>query len=425
MAGRRWMMWGIPALLFLIGFFHRVAPGVMARELMQAFDATGTLIGLLSATYFYAYAGLMIPGGVLIDALGVRRVVAAGGAVMALGTLVMGAAGSLPLLFAGRLLVGLGATVTFVGTLKIAAAWFPASHFGSLSAITATVGILGALTATAPLAVLVGLAGWRGALAVVAGVTLVGAVVCAVLVRDHPDDAGPSVARPAWREIIAGTLTVLRNRHTWPPFLGFFCLYSAMGNLMLWVVPYLRDVYRLSSTEAALYAMAPNLALLVTGPLTGFASDRLLHRRKAPYTALTCAQVVLWGALVATLGALPLWGLYLLFLALGAVGGAFVLTWPIGREVNPPALAGIAVAVVNLGGFLGAALTQGPLGAVLDARWAGAMVGGARSYPLDAYRASFTVCTALVLASAVISLAMRETGARNVHAELVARRARS
>jgi sugar phosphate permease len=424
MTARRWMMWGIPALLFLIGFFHRVAPGVMAHDLMQAFDATGTLLGLLSATYFYAYAGLMIPGGVLIDALGVRRVVAAGGAVMGAGTLLMGAAGSLPLLFAGRLLVGVGATVTFVGTLKIAAAWFPLSHFGSLSALTATVGILGALTATAPLAVLVGVAGWRGALVVVAAVTLVGAAFCAVVVRDQPDDAGAPARRPQWREILAGTLTVLRNRHTWPPFLGFFCLYSAMGNLMLWVVPYLRDIYGLSSTQAALYAMAPNLALLVTGPLTGFASDRLLHRRKAPYTALTCAQVVLWTALVLTLGAVPLWGLYLLFLALGAVGGAFVLTWPIGREVNPPALAGIAVAVVNLGGFLGAALTQGPLGAVLDARWAGAMVAGARSYPLEAYRASFTVCTVLVLASAAISLTMRETGARNVYAELVAPSAR-
>jgi len=54
-------MWGIPALLFLIAFFHRVAPGVIAKDLMQAFNATGAIVGLLSSTYFYAYAGLMIP----------------------------------------------------------------------------------------------------------------------------------------------------------------------------------------------------------------------------------------------------------------------------------------------------------------------------------------------------------------------------
>src|SRR5262249_38911487 len=78
-APRAWVMWGIPAFLFLFAFFHRSAPGVVAKELMQTFGATGALIGLLSATYFNAYAGLMIPAGVLLDRLGVRWVVAAGG----------------------------------------------------------------------------------------------------------------------------------------------------------------------------------------------------------------------------------------------------------------------------------------------------------------------------------------------------------
>jgi hypothetical protein len=45
-------MWGIPALLFLIAFFHRVAPGVIAKELMEAFRATAAIVGFLSAAYF-------------------------------------------------------------------------------------------------------------------------------------------------------------------------------------------------------------------------------------------------------------------------------------------------------------------------------------------------------------------------------------
>src|SRR6266403_95949 len=113
-AGRVLLMWSIPAGLFLVAFFHRNAPGVMACDLMEAFGVTG--------------------------------------AVMGLGTLAMGAAGGPALLFAGRFAVGLGATVTFIGTLKIAAAWFPAECFGLLSAVTATVGVLGALIASAPLA---------------------------------------------------------------------------------------------------------------------------------------------------------------------------------------------------------------------------------------------------------------------------------
>lgn len=73
---------------------------------------------------------------------------------------------------------------------------------------------------------------------------------------------------------------------------------------------------------------------------------------------------------------------------------------------------------MNLGGFLGAALTQGPLGAVLDAGWAGIVAGGARVYPLAAYRSAFTVCTAFVLAAAVAALFVRETRGENIYRKL-------
>jgi sugar phosphate permease len=416
---RRWLMWGIPALVFLIAFLHRAAPGVIAKDLMQAFGMTGAELGLLSAMYFYSYAGFMVPGGVLIDSLGPRRVIAAGGSVMGLGSLAMGlAAGPLPL-FAGRLLVGLGAAVTFTGALKIAASWFPPSQFGMMSALTATVGILGALIGNAPLAALAGGLSWRGALIIIGAVTLAGALLCLALVRDQPASAREAGAHAATlREVMTGTLAVLRNRHTWPPFLCFFFLYAAMGNFFLWSVPFLRDVYGLGSTKAALYASLPSVALLASAPLTGYVSDRVLNRRKLPYIVLTAGQFLAWLVFLGTLGTLPLAGVCLLFLLLGVVGGGFVLTWPLGAEVNPPRLAGIAVAVTNLGGFVGAALTQGPVGAVLDARWTGAMVDGARVYPVASYRGAFTVCALLVLAGAGLSFLLEETRGQNVYHRL-------
>ncbi|MCI0547365.1 MAG: MFS transporter [Candidatus Rokubacteria bacterium] len=414
-----WLMWGIPALLFLIGFFHRVSPGVMAKDLMQAFEASGKIVGLLSAMYFYAYAGLMIPGGVLLDAWGARRVIAGGSAVMAAGTLVMGAAEAQGTLFLGRFLVGAGATVTFTGALTIAAAWFPPGRFGTMSAITATVGVLGSLVATAPLAWLMAAVGWRRAMVAVGAATLVGAALCAWLVRDRPPGREETPGSgPRLRPVIRGMATVLANRHTWPPFLAFFCLNVGTANLMLWVVPYLSDVYGMTTAEAALYATAMATALLVTGPLTGYLSDRVLRRRKLPFTVLTGCSAVLWLVFVLTLGALPPWRVYLLFFAMGVVGGSFVLTWPVGREVNPPHLAGVAVAVANLGGFLGAALSQAPFGAVLDARWVGVMADGARVYPLEAYRLAFGICAGFVLAGCLATLLIRETRGRNIHHEL-------
>jgi sugar phosphate permease len=413
----RWVMWGIPAFLFLIAFFHRAAPGVVARDLMQAFDATGATLGLLAATYFYSYAALMIPAGVCVDAFGPRRVIAIGGAVMGAGALLMAVATGTPLLFAGRLLIGAGATATFIGALKIAAAWFPPTRFGFLAALTATIGIVGAFVSTLPLAALVTRIGWRGAFAAIGVVTIAASILCLAIVRDRPAGAA-AVAEPRLAAVVAGIGEVLRNPHTWPPFLAFFCLYTVIGNQMLWMVPYLRDVYGLGLTAAAFYAMATSLALLVAAPLTGFASDRVLGRRKTAFVALSLAQCAVWVVFVATLGMLPLSAVHGLLFTMGLVGGAFVLTWPIGREVNPPHLDGVAVAVVNFGGFLGAALTQGPVGALLDARWAGALADGARRYPVEAYRDGFAVCAVFAAAAVLLGLLVRETGGRNIYHRL-------
>ena len=69
-------------------------------------------------------------------------------------------------------------------------------------------------------------------------------------------------------------------------------------------------------------------------------------------------------------------------------------------------------------GFIAAAVTQGPIGAVLDARWAGAMAGGARVYPAGAYRAAFFICAAFMLAAVLMGLAVKETRCRNIYEEL-------
>lgn len=415
--GRAWLMWSLPAALFLIAFFHRAAPGVIAHELMEAFGGTGTMLGLLSATYFYSYAGFMVPAGLLIDAVGVRMMMTAGGIVMGAGTIAMGAAPSTPLLFAGRFAIGLGATVTFIGALKIAAAWFPPGRFALLSAITATVGVIGGLVATAPLAALVARAGWRGAFWIVGVVTLACAALCLAIVRNAPEGIAHA-ARPSLRGVLDGMRRVFGNAHTWPPFLSFFCLYASVGNLYLWVVPFLRDVYGLPTTRAASVSAATSFALIIAAPLTGYVSDSVLRRRKLPYAALCAGLFGVWVVFVATLGAVPLWMVTMLLFAMGMGAAAFVLTWPIGREVNPPELAGVAVAVTNFGGFVGAALTQGPVGAVLDSHWTGLMVGGARAYPVEAYRAAFGICALLALGAAALSLLLRETRGRNVWKEL-------
>ena len=180
--------------------------------------------------------------------------------------------------------------------------------------------MLGALLSTLPLAALVATIGWRRALGGVGILTLALAALCMIVVRDRPSGVAAPRATTL-RVVLAGALEVLRNPHTWPPFLAFFCLYSAAGNLMLWIVPCLRDVYALDARPAAFYAMATSLALLVAGPFTGWLRIACSAGARLLYAVLSSLQVVLWTVFVLTLGALPLAGLYALLFAMGLAGG--------------------------------------------------------------------------------------------------------
>ena len=222
---------------------------------------------------------------------------------MGLGTLAMAVAETSGVLFAGRFVIGAGATVTFIGAIKLGAAWFPPERFGTISASPRPWACSARSSPPPP---------WPGSWPWWAGgapsgssasCTLAGAALCLAVVRDHPARDRRRGAGSHAREVFAGTLAVLRNPHTWPPFLAFFFLYAAMGNLMLWAVPFLRDVYGLGMTQAALYATATPLALLASGPLTGWLSDSVLRRRKLPFVALSAAQLALWGVFAGTTGA--------------------------------------------------------------------------------------------------------------------------
>ncbi len=65
--------WATGALFFFYAWILRVAPSVMIDELMRDFTVGAAAVGHLSAFYFYGYAGMQIPVGLLMDRFGPRR----------------------------------------------------------------------------------------------------------------------------------------------------------------------------------------------------------------------------------------------------------------------------------------------------------------------------------------------------------------
>ncbi|MCX7780122.1 MAG: MFS transporter, partial [Negativicutes bacterium] len=117
----RWICLGTLWLVYFFVYFDRVAPAVVAPELMKTFNISAASLGLLSAAYFYPYAAMQIPSGVLSDFLGPRLAVTIFFVIAGIGTALFGMASSYDWAIIGRVMMGIGVAVVYIPIMKIQA----------------------------------------------------------------------------------------------------------------------------------------------------------------------------------------------------------------------------------------------------------------------------------------------------------------
>jgi sugar phosphate permease len=422
---RRWIVWVPVALAFWAAYFHRTATGVVADSLMRDFAiGRAAELGVLSSIYFYTYAAMQLPAGILADFWGPRRTITLALVIATGGAVLFGASESMTALYAGRFLSSVGVGLLFINLVKIHAEWFRLREFGTMGGLTVLVGNTGSLLAATPLAFVVEALDWRAAFYIIAAYSLAMAAVCWLVIRDRPADVGlPPIATVEEREggAPAATTTasdsvsacigsVLGNRYTWPPFLAAVAVYGVfMAFLGVWGVPYFMQVYGMSRVEASNLMLLMVAGNMIGGPLVGFFSDRLGYRR-LPFTVAAAFFLAVWLTLtVWNAGKPPVWAVYPIALAIGLGVSGITISVACVREVNPPHMTGIAAGITNSGPFVGAALMQPIFGGVLDLYWQGAVENGVKVYPGSAWQSAFWLCAAVLAVGLALTLLIKET----------------
>jgi sugar phosphate permease len=412
----RWTAFTIVGLAYVLSFFHRFAPAAIAPDLQQAFDTSAAALGGLAATYFYVYTVMQIPTGILADTLGPRRVVAIGGVIAGLGSILFGLADTLAMAAVGRLLVGLGVSVAFICMLKLNAVWFHDRHFATATGATILLGNLGSVLAAAPLAWALGFVSWRTVFVVVGVISLLLALLAWWYVRNHPGEAG----LPTLRELDGkaahraheghwydGLLVVMKNRATWP---GLFVNMGIAGTLFafggLWAVPFLRDVYGMERAIAADHTTLLLTGFAIGAFFIGTLSDRIGRRKPVMFVGAVL-YVLCWLPLLV---GMPMGSVlsHTLFFVMGLAAPSFTLSWACAKEVNPPALSGMATSVVNVGAFLGTAILQPLVGWAIDR----AHAGSTAPLALADYQAGMGLMFGFAVIGLLAILFVRETYCR-------------
>ncbi|MCE2970430.1 MAG: MFS transporter [Burkholderiales bacterium] len=420
------LVWGLAAVFYMFGFFQRVTPAALGGDLMRDFGLTAAALGNLSAFYYYAYAAMQIPTGILVDRLGPSRLFFAGAILSGIGALLFALAESVVVAGLGRALIGASHGLAWVSMLTLAAHWFPPTRFGTMSGLSLAVGTLGAVLAGPPLRWLADDYGWRTVIAVSGGFALLLAVAIRIWMRDDPLDrrylsyAPPSAhprvrhaqgAQPPLLHLLA---QALRYRN---PLLIFWVNSGICGAFLaftgLWGVPFFVQQHGLTVKQASLITAAMLVVFAVSGPVWGALSDRW-RLRKRPFVlgaTLTAAGF----ALLALFPAAPLALLIALMLAAAFGAGAMVLSFGYAKESVPAPVQGAVTGLVNAGVMFGTLVQMPVIGLILDRFWQGVVVNGVRQYGLEAFQAGLLFLAGWIVVSYLLLLATRETHARAAH----------
>lgn len=407
----RWLVFGILAAGYVTVIFHRLCPAVVALDLIRDFAATGALMGVMASAYFYPYALMQIPSGILADSFGPRRTVTLSLAFAGIGSLAFGMAPTVEAAVAARVIVGLGASMLFVSTLKIISQWFTKGEFATMSGLMNAAGGVGALTAAAPLAMLTGLVGWRADFWIIGGATLVVVIAIWMIVRDSPRDLGwppveaelaSSPARESWGVLMANLRAVVTRRPVW--FLaGWFFLQGGVffGIGGLWGGPYLMNVYGMTRQQAGNVLNMISIGMIIGSIAAPWLSNNIFRARRPVlliFTALFVADLTMFALFPATLPQPLLYFGFLIFAVCGS--GSVPVAFAASKELFRLDMAGVVLGFTNMFPLGGGAAFQPVIGALVD-RWTRDANG---AYPIEAYQAMWVLCLIAGVAMFVCAL---------------------
>ncbi|MEM7404062.1 MAG: MFS transporter [Pseudomonadota bacterium] len=395
-----WFAWAGAAAFFFYAWVLRVNPSVLIDELMAELAVGGTLVGHLSAFYFYGYAGGQIPAGMLLDRFGPRRLMTLAAGVCASGAMLFAASDSIWWLSAGRLLIGAGASFSLIGSMHIAGQWLPAHRYAMLGGIAMGCGMVGGVVGQAPVRVAVDSHGWRDVVSVIAWVGFMLSLYLWMTVRDRSRGSG------GLGSVVGGLGRVASQPSNWlNAIAGLGVTGPLLGFGALWGVPFLEQSLGVERAAAAGIASFTLAGMGVGAPLSGWLSDRF-NTRRVPLMIGSCTSIL--SLLTVLFLARDPVSASLACFVIGLSTSTQIVNFAFARDHNPPELRATATGLIN-GTVTGAgALFQPAIGWVLDLRWDGTLREGVRIYSVSDFQWAFALLLVALAIGFVCAFALRE-----------------
>ncbi len=364
---RRWLIFLIASLLFLLSQFYRASVAVIAPDLIRDLGMDTRGLSLISAAFFYAFALMQIPIIMYLDGIGPRLSMAALSLIAVIGAMMFAMGHSLTVLVTGRMLIGIGMACNLMGTLKLITLWFTPLRFATLSALVTSLGTVGNLIAATPLVLIVQAVGWRNSFLIIAGINLLLTLLFYLITRDRPESSVsrdvPKAASTHIREIRINLRHLFGEKDYWIISLGTFCRYGIFAAVQsLWAAPFLINVIGISVVSAGNLLLLMSMGMVIGSPVCGWLSDAVLKNRKGIIVSGLIAMGALLSLLTRLSSGTSMMLLCVLFFGFGFISSSGGIMYAHIKEKMPAELAGTAMTGINFFTMIGGAVFLQGLG---------------------------------------------------------------
>lgn len=403
--------WWICALLFLTWLMSYVDRSLMPMALPligQEFHLSPTVLGAVISAFFIGYAVMQIPGGILADKFGARKMMTTGVALWSIFSVLTGAATSLTNLIWVRVLFGLGEGVHPPAAFKALSSWFNPAERARANGLVMSSNTIGPMIAPIIFAVLMGAYGWRNAFFLVSIPGFLIAFAVYWFLRDRPAEH-PRMTSRELAEIRqennqdeVSLRELFRYKALWKLFFIYMMWDVTWWGFQAWLPSYLLKERGFTLLATGAVAALPFAAGFIGILAAGYISDRTRKPR------LVLVSVLLGNALfmllTATAGNATMAVVFLTATGffLPAIHGPF---WSLPMDLLPSRVIGASSGFLNTGGQIAGIASPVIIGALIE------LTGH--------YEAGFTFMAFSAAVSALLVGALRESKARAVGESVV------
>lgn len=411
-----YLVWFLGAFFFFVDYVLRVSPSVLTPTLMRLFHANAFTIGGFSAFFYYAYIGMQIPVGILVDRFGPKRLLTLSALICAGSTFMFADMSDITMGFFSRFLMGFGASFAFVGTLKLISLWFKAEQFAFLAGLTQAMGMVGAMVGQGPMALIYQSFGWRLSMYSLAALFLMVAVAMFMIIKDQNIHlTHDNIGAHHDVKVLKSLRIILTNPQTWLNciFIGFLYAPSACFGEQ-WGASFLSLNQGISIEAAGQETGMMFIGLAIGCPVLGLISDRIQRRllvmRVSVIVCFFLLCIIIYGRLfTAILGPISPTTYTAILFVYGFFNSGIVSSYALASEINPRQLTGMALGITNMASVIIGAIMIPIVGFTLDHLWNGVMVNGIRLFDISEYHIAFAALPIGFILALFITFFQQET----------------